>query len=92
MLRVLQYPNYFLRNQLHALQNVVVPESHNTKTLCFQPCGSCAIRQLHIRVLATIHFDDQLPCETHEVDYEIPNRLLSSEFVPDQTSSAQTSP
>ena len=66
-------------NRFSVTQDVVVPQSENTKPLAFQPPGAGRVAiDLH-GILTAIHLDNQFLGVTHEVDDVGTNGCLATE-------------
>jgi hypothetical protein len=73
------------------LENFGVPESDHTKSARFEKRRPSGIGGA-LGVLAPVHFDDQAPFQTDEIEDEAIERRLASEFVPVELAHAQLRP
>lgn len=80
-----------LKNTLHIVQHVVVPEAENTIFVCDEPSVTRSIAST-VGVLAAIHFDDQTALTADQINRIRSDRLLPDEFVSVQSSTAKTIP
>jgi hypothetical protein len=70
-----------LRHPFFICEKVVVPESHNAKTLCPQESISALIGCTR-GMLSPVEFDDQAPLKADEIRNVEFDRNLTPEFVP----------
>jgi len=68
-----------LQHALGLVQDLLVPETHNPEPLVFQPPGALHSRGLLLRVVDTIHLDDEAAAQTDEI-HDVPTYcVLTSE-------------
>src|SRR5262245_47788896 len=80
------------QDSCQVIDYVVVPESQNYKSLCFQPAVPFRVVVRGFRVLAAIQFDDQSRLKANEIDDIVTYRLLPLEFKTLESMSAQFAP
>jgi hypothetical protein len=76
---------------LFVLQNVIVPEAQDAKTLPLE-IGIAATIVRVFAVLATIDFDDQSLSQTYEIDDVMIDRQVSFELISGKTLRSQDLP
>ena len=71
---------------------LIVPEPQNTDSLRFHPVGSYGVVVLLLGVLTAVYFNCQLLFEAEKVDYVSPQRVLLTESVSVEFTTAQVLP
>jgi hypothetical protein len=81
-----------LQNAFRILHHVIIPESHDKVTHCFQRRSSDVVSLSVLVVLSAIDFDDQLSLCTQEIDDVSVDGYLSLEFQSSKSAVSQTKP
>ena len=76
-----KHPAYFRYNAIGILQDFVVPEPDNAKTLALKPIGATLVVNSlpSFSMLPTIEFDDEAWAKAREIDDVIANQGLATE-------------
>jgi hypothetical protein len=78
-------------NRFNLIQNLIVPEPHDSKTLTFQYLITNQILRRSV-MLPAIYLNNQLHFQTNKIQNKISERMLASEFAAFNLTSSQPLP